>query len=59
MPLAGVPTPNLFRVYMAKWHELLVAVKILLNTGWDNTEEGAAAAISLSNPVLENLHKAS
>jgi len=46
------------QVYMAKWHELLVAVKILLSaSGEDMTEEGMKQALTLSNPVLENLHK--
>ncbi|GAB4823443.1 hypothetical protein N2152v2_010489 [Parachlorella kessleri] len=47
------------RVYMAKWRESLVAVKLLLNTGGDVEDMEAAAdlAMSLSNPVLLNLEK--
>ncbi|GAB4821070.1 hypothetical protein N2152v2_008116 [Parachlorella kessleri] len=47
------------RVYMAKWRETLVAVKLLLNTGvnLDDMEAAAELAISLSNPVLLNLQK--
>ncbi|GAB4823442.1 hypothetical protein N2152v2_010488 [Parachlorella kessleri] len=47
------------RVYMAKWRETLVAVKVLLNTGVDVDDMEAAAelAMSLSNPVLLNLQK--
>jgi serine/threonine protein kinase len=45
------------RVYLAKWHETFVAVKLLLNTGVDVEDMEAAAelAISLSNPILTNL----
>jgi serine/threonine protein kinase len=47
------------RVYLAKWRETLVAVKLLLNTGVDVEDMEAAAelAISLSNPVLFNLQQ--
>jgi len=48
------------RVYLAKWNETPVAVKVLL--GVENLEDedaAEAAAMSLSNPVLDGLSKES
>lgn len=48
------------QVYMGRWHQTTVAVKILLSTsvGVDAaTEEATRRALTLSNPVLVNLHK--
>lgn len=46
------------RVYMAKWQETLVAVKILLSTAVEmSSEEAAQQALTLSSPVLANLQK--
>ncbi|GAB4821009.1 hypothetical protein N2152v2_008055 [Parachlorella kessleri] len=46
------------RVYVASWQCTPVAVKILLNTAVDMySEEAVQQAITLSNPVLENLQK--
>lgn len=49
-PLSG-------QVYLARWRETNVAVKLLLNTGVnvDDLNEAAEQAISLSNPILHNL----
>jgi serine/threonine protein kinase len=45
-------------VYLAKWRETLVAVKILMNTGVDIEDaDDAERALTLSNPVLESLEK--
>lgn len=48
------------QVYMAKWCETLVAVKLLLNTGvsldTDDMQAAADLALSLSHPNLHNLH---
>ncbi|KAI7839821.1 hypothetical protein COHA_006442 [Chlorella ohadii] len=40
------------KVYKAKWHETLVAVKVLLDL--ENVND---SSLTLSNPVLVNLHK--
>jgi hypothetical protein len=48
------------QVYVATWQSMTVAVKILLNTAIDvyNSEEDTMhQALTLSNPVLENLQK--
>ncbi|GAB4821003.1 hypothetical protein N2152v2_008049 [Parachlorella kessleri] len=46
------------RVYLAKWHHTPVAVKILVNTALDvYGDKAAKRALTLSNPVLENLQK--
>ncbi len=46
------------QVYLAKWHHTPVAVKILVNTALDvYGDKAAKRALTLSNPVLENLQK--
>ncbi|GAB4822575.1 hypothetical protein N2152v2_009621 [Parachlorella kessleri] len=46
------------RVYVARWQQTPVAVKILLNTALDvYSEDAVKQALTLSNPVLENLQK--
>ncbi|GAB4813554.1 hypothetical protein N2152v2_000600 [Parachlorella kessleri] len=46
------------RVYFARWQHTAVAVKILVSTALDACNNKAAQrALSLSNPVLENLQK--
>ena len=48
------------RVYLAKWHETLVAVKVLLSSGVSLEDaDDVERAITLSNPVMENLQKES
>ena len=49
--------PFLLQVYLAKWHETQVAVKVLLNTGvkLEDMDGAAGAALSLSQPELRNL----
>lgn len=47
------------RVFRAKWHETVVAVKILLNVaGAEGSAEGGSdRPLTLSNPALANLQK--
>jgi hypothetical protein len=46
------------QVYLARWHHIDVAVKILMNTALDICNEDAVAqTVTLSNPVLLNLQK--
>ncbi|KAL6785226.1 hypothetical protein ACKKBG_A02970 [Auxenochlorella protothecoides x Auxenochlorella symbiontica] len=46
------------RVYLAKWHETLVAVKVLMATGVDIDDvDEAARALTMSNPIMASLHK--
>ena len=46
------------QVYLAKWRETLVAVKILMNTGVDIEDaDDAERALTLSNPILMDLEK--
>jgi len=46
------------QVYVGTWQHTPVAVKILLNTSLDvYNEEAVKQALTLSNPVLENLQK--
>ncbi|GAB4822541.1 hypothetical protein N2152v2_009587 [Parachlorella kessleri] len=46
------------RVYLAKWQETPVAVKILLNTGIDVLDaDSLKQVLTLSNPLLINLQK--
>mgnify|MGYP001086536449 CR=1 FL=1 len=46
------------QVYVGTWQHTPVAVKILLNTALDvYNEEAVNQALTLSNPVLENLQK--
>jgi hypothetical protein len=43
------------QVYLARFQEVMVAVKILLDPTFENMEAAADVALSLSNPVLLNL----
>ena len=55
---AFLPLPPRLQVYLAKWRETLVAVKILMNTGVDIEDaDDAERALTLSNPVLVDLEK--
>ncbi|KAL4421962.1 hypothetical protein ABPG77_007904, partial [Micractinium sp. CCAP 211/92] len=45
------------KVYVAKWHETLVAVKVLLDLEEAAQQRSAEAAWTLSNPILQNLQK--
>lgn len=46
------------QVYLAKWQETQVALKVLLNTGLNAIDdEGMLSSMTLSNPLLENLQK--
>lgn len=47
------------RVYLAKWNETLVAVKILIGMGDLEDESSREAKLTLSNPVLDGLAKES
>jgi len=56
---SSIPPPRA-QVYLAKWHETMVAVKLLLNTGvnlGDDLDAAAELALSLSNPILHNLQQ--
>ena len=44
-------------MYLAKWHETLVAVKLLISL--QDVSQVQDSPLSLSNPVLHNLQKAS
>lgn len=62
--LSHADFPSLFpsfrlQVYQAKWHQTLVAVKILMNTGVnpDDKEAMQQLALTLSSPLLNNLQK--
>ena len=44
-------------MYLAKWHETLVAVKLLISL--QDISQDQDSPLSLSNPVLHNLQKAS
>jgi len=44
------------QVYVAKWHETLVAVKVLLDLE-EAQQQTPEAAWTLSNPILHNLQK--
>lgn len=65
MPLLDLPTHPPLRVYLAKWCETLVAVKLLLGSGitpsdmenLKNLEAAAELAVSLSDPTLHNLQR--
>jgi serine/threonine protein kinase len=50
--LQSIGAGSFGKVYKAKWHETLVAVKVLLDLEHVND-----ASMTLSNPVLINLHK--
>lgn len=55
--LRNYPSPA-GRVYTARWRQTIVAVKILLtNSVGLCSEEAMQHALTLSNPVLENLQK--
>jgi hypothetical protein len=45
------------QVFLATWHETLVAVKLLMSTslGMGNVEAAAETVLSQSNPVMRNL----
>ncbi|KAK2078096.1 hypothetical protein QBZ16_003964 [Prototheca wickerhamii] len=46
------------RVYLAKWNETYVAVKVLIQRGLDpNDPHEATLALSMSNPIMASLHK--
>ena len=46
------------QVYLAKWNQTTVAVKVLLSTALDAyREEALQQALTLSSPVLANLQK--
>ena len=45
------------QVFVSKWHETLVAVKVLLDLEEMQKQAGPEAAWTLSNPVLYNLQK--
>ena len=49
--------PSLLQVYLAKWNDTQVAVKVLLNTGvkLEDMDAAAEAALTLSKPELRNL----
>lgn len=53
-PLSAPP-----QVYLGRYFETQVAIKILLNTGigLDNAAAAAEMALSLSNPILYNLQQ--
>ena len=57
LPCMQIGEGSFGRMYLAKWRETLVAVKLLLDTMVDVRGMKAAAelAISLSNPILDNL----
>lgn len=45
-------------MYVARWQETQVAVKILLTTALDMySQEGMQQALTLSSPILQNLQK--
>lgn len=54
-PLRPYPPP--YQVYMAQWREAVVAVKVFLVKSDDSQPATAAAQMSLSHPVLDNLRK--
>ncbi len=58
------PQPSIFtfyvvQVYLARWHEMIVAVKVLLKVGiaLEDAEAAAEMAVSMSNPVMHNLQE--
>lgn len=54
LPVAHCP----LQVYVARWRETQVAVKILLSTVLDMySQEAMQQALTLSNPILQNLQK--
>ncbi|KFM26814.1 Serine/threonine-protein kinase CTR1 [Auxenochlorella protothecoides] len=58
-PAKQVGEGSFGRVYLAKWHETLVAVKVLMATGVDIDDvDEAARALTMSNPIMASLHKA-
>ena len=58
---AGPGEGSFGAVYKATWHQVPVAVKVLLSTSPDayggSQKEAAERALTLSSPVLANLQK--
>jgi len=52
-----LPPGSFGRVYLAKWHETYVAAKVLLDNSLTVSQADAAAAVSLSNPLLGKLQQ--
>ena len=49
-----------WQVYLARWHETLVAVKLLIGSAAElaaSSEEAADRVLSLSSPILANLQQ--
>jgi hypothetical protein len=51
------PARPLLQVYLAKWRETLVAVKVLLATDDNGAAKTGDSTRSFSSPVLEALQK--
>lgn len=52
-----LPLYACLQVYLAKWRETIVAVKVFLVKAHDNEPSAPAAQLSLSHPVLDNLRR--
>ena len=57
-PHTPLPPGTMPQVYLAKWNETLVAVKILLSANVDiDSPDDAEKALSMSNPIMLSLEK--